>query len=160
MTTKALSSEEKEDPDITRARVRDREFWLEKRAAKVGRKSVAWFRRIHRFKRPTVEDVIADRMESVFESEYAYYKWNVGALLCYLCNRRLSKKTITRDHVVPQSLFRRHDTDSNMLPDHSVNSQDNVMPCCVDCNHEKADMSLLEYLLYRQNEYEQEREAV
>ena len=134
LTAKEISSEETEDPDIICAGTCDREFWLDKRAAKVGRKSVAWFRRIHRYKKPTIQDVLADRLEPVFESEFAYYKWNVGIVLCYLCNRMLTKKTVTRDHVVPQSKG-------------GDNKQDNVMPCCVDCNHAKADMSLTEYLI-------------
>lgn len=160
LTPKEISSEESEDPDIICARARDREFWLEKRAAKVGRKSVAWFRRIHKFKRPSIEDVLADRLEPVFESEYAYYKWNVGIILCYLCNKRLTKKNVTRDHVVPQALFRLHDSDSPMLPDHGANSQMNVMPCCVDCNHDKADMSLLDFMLHRVTGYKRVSEAV
>ncbi len=137
LTSNESSSEESEDPDITKASARDREYWLEKRAAKVSRKSVAWFRRIHRHKNPSIKDVVNDNLEPVFESEFSYYKWNVGIILCYLCNQRLTKKTITRDHVIPKTRD-------------GSNRQDNVMPCCETCNHSKSDLSLLEYLARRE----------
>lgn len=134
---------EDEDPDIICARTR--EFWLEKRAAKIGRKSVAWFRRIHQHKRPTIEDTVADRLERVFETEFAFYKWNVGTVLCVYCNSALTKRTVTREHVIPQSAWK----DERTAPAGDPDAQGNVMPCCADCNHAKADDSLLVFLMNR-----------
>ena len=131
----AITTEESEDPDTIAAGARTREFWLEKRAAKK-RRSVAWFQRMHRHKKPRIEDTVADQMESVFESEFAYYKWNVGTIICCYCFDPVSKRNLTREHVVPRSKG-------------GSDKQANVMPCCADCNHEKGDMSLLEYLAFK-----------
>jgi thymidylate synthase len=136
MTIKDITSQEVEDPDIIYARTF--EFWHEKRAARVGRKSVAWFRRIHKYRPPKIDDVINDRMDPVWETEYAYYKWNVGVILCVYCGKRLTKRTVTRDHVVPQCRGGGHE-------------QTNVEPCCANCNHVKDDMSLLMFLYQRNN---------
>lgn len=132
---KTVTNDESEEPDTTCARTRTREFWLEKRAAKK-RRSVAWFQRMHRHKKPSIESTVLDEMEPVFESEFAYYKWNVGIIVCCYCFGPISKRAMTREHVVPKSKG-------------GSDKQENVMPCCADCNHEKGDMTLLEYLAFK-----------
>lgn len=115
-----------------------REWYLEKRRRRDDNRRggrLARFRDIARHKQLTVEDTVAGALEPVFVSEFRYYVWNVEPVLCAYCNRRLSKRTRTRDHVVPRS--------------QGGPNGDNLVPACAPCNHAKADAPLLLYLADR-----------
>lgn len=118
-----------------------REWYLAKRARKLGRHKgggrAVKFREIRRFKPITLEQIIAGAIPKVFESEYYFYLWNAGPLLCVYCGDKLTKFNKTQDHVIPRA-----DGGSQL-------GRDNLMPCCRGCNWEKADTKLLLFLLER-----------
>jgi len=118
-----------------------RDWFLAKRARKLGHAEgggrLAKFREISRFMPVTVDQVVNDDMPKVAESEYWFYLWNVGPVLCVYCNRKLTRSTKTKDHVIPRARGGSH------------LGRENLMPCCRDCNGDKGCLSLLEYLLTR-----------
>lgn len=95
------------------------------------------FRRISHFQNISPSDIIEDRLPKVFESEYHFYRWNVGKLLCVYCNCELNRENKTQDHVIPR------------CRGGSTIGRDNLEPCCVECNSAKGDKSLLEFLATR-----------
>ena len=118
-----------------------REWFLAKRARKIGRFNgggkVAKFREIGRFKPVSLDIILIGSLPKVYVSEYYFYLWNVGPLVCTYCNEKLNKYNKTQDHVIPRA------------SGGSELGRDNLMPCCRDCNFEKADKSLLVFLLDR-----------
>lgn len=117
-----------------------REWYRAKRARKLGRfkggGKAAKFREISRFKPVSIHTVLYGALPKVYISEYYFYLWNMGSLLCVYCYRKLTKRNKTQDHVVPRA--------------HGGRSvPENLMPCCQDCNWQKADKSLLMYLAER-----------
>lgn len=112
-----------------------REYFLYKRRVRtLGRRGgrLARFREIARHKRLTIEDTVSGALDPVFVSEYRYFVWNVGPVLCVYCNATLDKSTKTRDHLVPRSK--------------GGPNGDNLVPSCACCNRAKADDSLLMFL--------------
>lgn len=105
------------------------------------------FRRISRFQRISVMDIVADRLPRVFTSEYHFYRWNVGKLLCVYCNCELRGENKTQDHVIPRSVLRKLEEQGER--DEAVHGRDNLEPACLDCNSAKGDKSLLEFLATR-----------
>jgi len=95
------------------------------------------FRRISRFQNVSFRDIVEDRLPRVFESEYHYYRWNVGKTRCVYCNCQLTRENRTQDHVIPR------------CRGGSQMGRDNLEPACVDCNSAKGDKSLLEFLVTR-----------
>lgn len=95
------------------------------------------FRRISRFQRISVRDIVAGRLPRVFTSEYHFYRWNVGKLLCVYCNCELTSANKTQDHVIPRA------RGGSRL------GRDNLEPACLDCNSAKGDKSLLDFLATR-----------
>lgn len=100
------------------------------------------FRRISRYQNLSVLDVIAGRLPRVAHSEYHFYRWNVGKVLCVYCNCELTRENMTQDHVIPKS---RGGGDLG---------RDNLEPACATCNFAKDDMSLLEFLVTRKDKNE------
>lgn len=91
------------------------------------------FRRIAKFQRVTIEDIVEGELPRVATSEYEHYRWHVGKLLCVYCNCELNRENKTQDHVIPRA--------------HGGSSErDNLEPACVDCNSAKGDLKLLMYL--------------
>jgi hypothetical protein len=95
------------------------------------------FRRISKYQNVSFEDIVEDRLPRVFESEYHFYRWNVGKLLCVYCNCDLTRANKTQDHVIPR------------CRGGSQMGRDNLEPCCVECNSAKGDKRLLEFLATR-----------
>jgi len=124
-----------------------REWFLAKRARKLGRFNgggrAAKFREIGRYKPVTLDMILYGQMPKVYVSEYYFYLWNVGALVCIYCNEKLTKHNRTQDHVIPKQARARG------VEEVEINSPDNLMPCCQDCNWEKADKKLLVFLAER-----------
>lgn len=54
-------------------------------------------------------------------------------MICYYCGVDLTEETATRDHVIPKSQG-------------GTDASENVVPCCLKCNREKADMSIGEFM--------------
>lgn len=123
------------------AESRTRAWFLEKRARKLGLTSgggrLAKFREVARFLPTPVEHVIEGRLSKVVESEYWFYVWNVGPVLCVYCNEKLTRTTKTKDHVVPRA------RGGARL------GRTNLMPACRRCNGDKGHKSLLVYLCTR-----------
>ncbi len=88
-----------------------------------------------RHKKASVADVIHDRLDACHGSEFRYYQWNVHPLCAY-CSVRLTRRTMTRDHVIPQARG-------------GTNHMDNLVPCCGPCNNMKADKPLWRFMLER-----------
>jgi len=105
--------------------------------ARPGGGKIEKFRRIARFKAVSVADILADRLPRVLESEYHFYRWNVGKLFCTYCNCELTRENRTQDHVVPRARGG------------SCLGRENIEPACVDCNSAKGHKSLLEFLMTR-----------
>jgi hypothetical protein len=59
--------------------------------------------------------------------------------VCVYCNKKLSKKTFTIDHVIPISLG------GNLF------HEPNIVICCKECNEEKGNLMLLEFLCNKNN---------
>lgn len=87
-------------------------------------------------KQSTVADIVSGRLDRCITNEFHFYTWNV-LTLCVYCHTRLSKRTVTRDHVIPQSQG-------------GPTSPDNLVPCCSRCNNTKANKPLWKFLLERQ----------
>jgi len=98
------------------------------------------FRRISHFQNLTPHDIIEDRLPRVCTSEYHYYRWNVGNILCVYCGCTLTRQTMTQDHVIPRARGG------------SKLGRDNLEPACVDCNSAKGDLKLLVFLATRYDE--------
>ena len=88
-----------------------------------------------RHKKTSVADVIHDRLDRCYTSEFHYYQWHV-LMLCVYCNERLFRRDLTRDHVLPQSRG-------------GTSTPDNLVPCCAPCNRQKSDKPLWRFMLER-----------
>jgi 5-methylcytosine-specific restriction endonuclease McrA len=95
------------------------------------------FRRIIAHQAISVADILADHLPRVMETEYHWYRWNVGKVFCVYCNRELDRQNRTRDHVVPRA------RGGGRL------GRDNLQPACPECNANKGDKMLLEFLVSR-----------
>jgi hypothetical protein len=95
------------------------------------------FRRISRYQRIQVEDIIEDQLPRVCTSEYHFYRWHVGTSLCVYCNCELTNANRTQDHVIPRARGG------------SKLGYDNLEPACIDCNSAKGNKSLLAFLVTR-----------
>lgn len=105
--------------------------------ARLGGGKIEKFRRISRFQGISIVDIIEDRLPRVITSEYHFYRWNVGKLLCVYCTCELTPENKTQDHVIPRA------RGGSQL------GRDNLEPCCVECNSTKGDLSLLMFLAMR-----------
>ncbi len=88
-----------------------------------------------RHKPTSVADVLSGRLDRCFTHEFNYYAWNVRPL-CTYCNQLLQRRTLTRDHVLPQSRG-------------GQSTPDNLVPCCAPCNRQKSDKPLWRFMLER-----------
>ena len=115
------------------------EKWKRKRGLvqRPGGGRIEKFRRISKFQRITVAAIVADCMPRVIESEYHFYRWNVGRLLCIYCNEELTFENRTQDHVIPR------------CRGGSQLGRENLEPACIGCNSMKGNLSLLEFLVTR-----------
>lgn len=77
------------------------------------------------------KEIDIDRLARMNSSVYS----DVPFHICTYCNRKLSPKRTTRDHIVPHSQGGR--------------GADNFTPACSLCNQAKADLSLLDFLFHR-----------
>jgi len=94
------------------------------------------FRRISHFQNISLKDIVEDRLPRVFLSEFHFYRWNVGKLLCVYCNCELNRENKTQDHVIPRA-------------HQGTSDPDNLEPACFDCNSTKGDLKLLMFLATR-----------
>ena len=95
------------------------------------------FRRIAKYQEITVVDIVNDNLPRVADSEYHFYRWNVGIILCVYCGVFLHRDNRTQDHVIPKARGG------------SQMGRDNLEPACQECNRAKGDLSLLEFLVTR-----------
>jgi len=105
--------------------------------AQPGGGRVEKFRRIIAHQDVSIADIVSDRLPRVVETEYHWYRWNVGKVLCVYCNRELDRESRTRDHVVPRACG------GGQL------GRENLQPACPECNASKGDRTLLEFLATR-----------
>jgi 5-methylcytosine-specific restriction endonuclease McrA len=112
--------------------LRKRGLRQEKGDGRLGR-----FRETSRYKQTSVADVVRDRLDRCVTSEFRFYEWNV-LTLCAYCSARLTKRSVTRDHVVPQSRG-------------GPSTPDNLVPCCGPCNRQKSNKPLWKFLLERRH---------
>lgn len=123
---------------------RGREFYLARHQRRKGLRQSSGEGRLGRlrdtakYKQASIADVIMDRLDRCVTSEFHFYEWNV-LTLCAYCHDRLSKRTVTRDHVIPQSKG-------------GPTTPDNLVPCCSRCNNLKANKPLWKFLLERQRQ--------
>lgn len=119
---------------------RDPQFYLQRHrrrrglCVEDGGGRLARFGKIARYKQAKIEDVIAGRLDRVFEAEYNHYVWRVRPH-CVYCGVLLTRTTLTRDHVIPRSA--------------GGGPGENLVPCCGPCNRAKANHTLLEFLVRR-----------
>lgn len=117
------------------------EFYLARHLRKKGLRGskgdgrLARFREVSKYKRVSVADVIEGRLDQFFTCEFRFYQWNVMTFCAY-CSARLTRRSVTRDHVVPQAKG-------------GTSAPDNLVPCCAACNNLKADKPLWKFLLER-----------
>jgi len=95
------------------------------------------FRQISKYKGVGPREIVQGKLPHVFHSEYHFYRWNVGPLLCVYCGVKLDRNNRTQDHVHPRS------QGGNKM------GRDNLEPACRHCNWKKGDKSLLMYLFDR-----------
>lgn len=115
------------------------EFYLARHLRKKGMRKgdgrLGRFREISKHLRVSVTDVILGRLDPHVSHEFRFYEWNV-LTVCAYCNTKLSKRSVTRDHVIPRSRG-------------GTNAPDNLVPCCQDCNSRKSNKPLWKFLLER-----------
>src|SRR5262245_12965618 len=93
---------------LTTNPVRGPEFYLARHlrrkgvAQKKGEGRLGRFRETSKYKQASVADVILDRLDRCVVSEFRFYQWNI-AMLCAYCSAPLTRRSVTRDHVIPQS---------------------------------------------------------
>lgn len=63
---------------------------------------------------------------------------------CFYCNSKLSKSKRTLDHIIPRDLG------GPTIPD-------NLVPCCRNCNAQKSNLSLDDFLIYRKIDSQKEK---
>ena len=120
--------------------VRDAQFYLRRHLRRrgllreVGPGRLARFREIAKYKPITTFDVVAGRIDDVYVAEFRHYTWQMQPHCAY-CNATLTRRTITRDHVIPRSK--------------GGGAGENLVPACGPCNRAKADHSLLHFLVRR-----------
>jgi len=120
---------------------RDRAYYLRRHLRRKGLLRgtpggrLARFREISKHKKISIDAVLRGELDRVFESEYLFYQWNVH-LLCAYCGLTLTRRTMTRDHVIPASRG-------------GTSEPCNLVPCCEPCNRAKANRSLLRFLVRR-----------
>ncbi len=123
------------------AEPRSRSWYLQRRARKLGLAPgggrLAKFREVSRYVPTSVEEVVEDRLTRVVESEYWFFVWNVGDVLCVYCNVKLTRTSKTKDHVIPRA------RGGAQL------GRTNLVPACRDCNGHKGHKSLLVFLCTR-----------
>lgn len=88
-----------------------------------------------KYKKASVADTVQGRLDPCFTSEFRYYEWNV-LMLCTYCSVRLTRRSLTRDHVIPRSRG-------------GKSTPDNLVPCCSACNLQKSDRPLWRFMLER-----------
>lgn len=134
-----LSTNLRLEPSTPRTPAHYLEKWKRKRGLvqRPGGGRIEKFRRISQYQAVSIEDLIADRLPRVFESEYHFYRWNVGKLLCVYCGVELTRKNRSQDHVIPR------------CRGGSTMGRDNLEPSCIQCNSAKGDKRLLEFLATR-----------
>lgn len=144
--TEALKTEYDTLTTIPRSFERDPDYYLQKwlrrkgLLKKKGGGRLEKFRRISRYQVLTAVDIIEDRLPRVVDSEYYFYKWNVGIVLCVYCGEKLSRDTRTQDHIIPRA------QGGGLL------GRDNLEPSCETCNRKKGDKSLLMFMFDRSRE--------
>lgn len=122
---------------------RDRAYYLQRHLRRKGLLRgtpggrLARFREISKHKRVSIGAVLRGQLDRVFESEYLFYQWNVH-IMCAYCGVRLTRRTMTRDHVIPASRG-------------GTSEPSNLVPCCEPCNRAKANRSLLRFLVRRRH---------
>ncbi len=138
-TYDTLTTSLRRSPDGGRTPEHYHERWLRRRGLQktTGGGKLEKFRRIAQFNSVSIMDVIAGRLPRVSVSEYHYYRWHVGKILCVYCNAELTRSTMTQDHVIPRA------NGGSFL------GQDNLEPACKGCNLDKGSKSLLLYLATR-----------
>jgi 5-methylcytosine-specific restriction endonuclease McrA len=108
--------------------------------SRIGGGKLEKFQRISRYQQISPETVLEGDIPRVFVSEYHFYRWNVGAVLCVYCNVRLTRENRTQDHVIPRA------------KGGSQLGYDNLEPSCQNCNWTKGDTNLLLFLLEKVNQ--------
>jgi 5-methylcytosine-specific restriction endonuclease McrA len=138
-TYDTLTTNLRRGPDGGRTAAHYHERWLRRQGLQrpSGGGKLEKFRRIAKYHCVSVMDTIAGRLPRVAISEYHYYRWNVGKILCVYCNIDLAKASVTQDHVTPRC------RGGGLL------GQDNLEPACRGCNFDKGDKSLLTFLATR-----------
>ena len=119
-----------------------RAWFAQRRARKLGLAQgggrLAKFREVARHIPIGLDEVLRDELPKVAESEYWFYVWNVGPVLCAYCNEKLTRSSKTKDHVIPRA------SGGSRL------GRENLVPACRDCNGQKGHASLLRFLLERE----------
>lgn len=118
------------------------EFYLARHLRKMGIRQgkgdgrLGRLRETAKYKKASVADVIHDRLDPCYTSEFRHIQWHVVPL-CTYCGARLCRRSLTRDHVTPSSRG-------------GASTPDNLVPCCGPCNRQKADLPLWRFLLERE----------
>lgn len=141
-TYDTLTTNLRRTPDGDRTPAHYLERWRRRHGLQkgIGGGKLEKFRRISRYHQLTVKDVLEGRLPRVAVSEYWYYRWNVGKILCVYCQVELTRESLTQDHVIPK------------CRGGSQLGQENLEPACRDCNFTKGGQSLLEFLLKTRTE--------
>lgn len=130
----------------TESRQRPASYYLEKwrrrkgLTKRAGGGRIEKFRRISKYKNVGPSEIVRGEIPHVFKSEYHFYRWNVGPLLCIYCNVALDRENRTQDHVIPR------------CRGGSTMGRENLEPACNTCNWAKGDKSLLMFLATRNDE--------
>lgn len=138
-TYDTLTSGLRRAPDGGRTPAHYLERWQRRRGLlpRPGGGRIEKFKRIIAHQDISIGDILADRLPRVVETEYHWYRWNVGKVLCVYCNRELSRENKTKDHVIPRA------HGGGRL------GRENLEPACPQCNTGKGDKSLLMFLATR-----------
>lgn len=82
-----------------------------------------------------------------FSAQERWAVWNVHGDACYMCRRPIDLQSMQVDHIVPEHLIGKPELvdvlkDLGRQENFNLNSYENWLPACADCNRRKSGMVL------------------
>ncbi|MCP3890632.1 MAG: HNH endonuclease [Desulfobulbaceae bacterium] len=88
------------------------------------------------FDAPDDREIRAERAKAKALRKTRWWQQKTAPGLCYYCQKKVTFKQITMDHLVPLARGGR-------------STKDNLVPCCKECNNLKKSMMPIEWEAYR-----------
>jgi 5-methylcytosine-specific restriction endonuclease McrA len=79
---------------------------------------------------------ITARQLRIARKEHLLARWRADKRRCIYCRKVVTKRDLTIDHLIPRAKG-------------GTDDAENRVHCCLDCNHAKADLLPLQFVLSR-----------